>query len=55
MNDQLNTENILNLLFKLDKIISLKMEIIICGGAAGILNDLFFRTTMDIDVLDSLS
>jgi hypothetical protein len=53
MNNFGKTE-LFNLLYELDSMLECHVELIICGGAAGILVHNFSRGTMDIDILSSL-
>ena len=45
---------IIKLLKHLDKLIDDELEIILCGGAAGILKHTFSRSTLDIDLIASI-
>jgi hypothetical protein len=47
----LHQKELLALLKELDDILIEPLEIIICGGAAGILSGAFSRGTMDIDLV----
>jgi hypothetical protein len=49
--DKFGEHEIVKLLKHLDKLIDDELEIIMCGGAAGILRHTFSRSTLDIDLL----
>ena len=53
MNNLGKTE-ILKLLKEFDTLLNEPLEIIICGGAAGILSHGYSRATMDIDIVNSI-
>ena len=52
--NQFGKQEILNILIEFDSQIKEPVSIIICGGAAGILEHEFNRSTLDIDIIHSL-
>ena len=49
--NQFGKNEILNLLIEFDSLIKEPVSLIICGGAAGILEHEFNRSTLDINLL----
>ena len=52
--DEFGAKEIIRLLKELDRLIDDHLEIILCGGAVGILKNTFPRSTLDIDVIASI-
>lgn len=52
--DKFGANEIIKLLKELDRLIDDPLEIILCGGAVGILKNAFPRSTLDIDIITSV-